>query len=180
MAKVKPYSNASKYHKLLSQITCPVWLLHGDDDKLVAFGESCNLSSYFTYCFGVIKLKDCGHIPHEEIPNKFVDIIKNIIEKELDEFNLRKNQSSYRLQFESRSNGNNANENNILNKGAQKLKEIILNINLSLNKSTKTQNARTENENKHEKLPDIEASTSTSTININNNKLTESSALLSD
>merc|ERR1719273_1611378 len=47
MARVKPYCGSSKYHKSLSMLQCPVWILHGDDDKLVAFRESVALSQHF-------------------------------------------------------------------------------------------------------------------------------------
>eukprot|EP01084_Bolivina_argentea_P202649 346209_1 len=184
MARIKPYSTHLKYHKSLSNITCPVWILHGDDDKLVTFRESVALSSHYKYCFGPIKLNHCGHIPHEEISNEFVSIIRNIIVQELKQFNS--NKTSYQL--ENNSNANDIN-NNIINKGAQKLKEIFkLNRNTSndLNQLSNTENVvkssttnqtelQHENDNKTEN-----ENINTSINNRNNNKVTENSALLSD
>jgi len=45
MSQTEPYSKMEQYHKCLSKIDCPVWLLHGDDDKLVTFRESLQLAA---------------------------------------------------------------------------------------------------------------------------------------
>jgi len=174
MARVKPYSNSSKYYKSLSMIKCPVWLLHGDDDKLVTFRESLALSQHFKYSFGPIKLKNCGHIPHEEIPKEFVNVIQNIIKEQLKKFNKDKN--SYHLNATD-DDGQSTNDNdndNIFDKGAQKFKQMIMNIThkkesekeLTKNHANLIINDNNDNNdnNKEEEM----------------NKVTENSALLSD
>eukprot|EP00484_Ammonia_sp_Unknown_P022764 CAMPEP_0197030374 /NCGR_PEP_ID=MMETSP1384-20130603/9623_1 /TAXON_ID=29189 /ORGANISM="Ammonia sp." /LENGTH=610 /DNA_ID=CAMNT_0042459705 /DNA_START=614 /DNA_END=2446 /DNA_ORIENTATION=+ len=128
MARVKPFSSSAKYHKALSRLTCPVWLLHGDDDKLVTFRESVSLAQHFQFAFGPIKLRNCGHIPHEEIPKQFVKVIYQIVCQQLVQFQQHK--SSYQLNLSGHENDDGQDDGNIINKGAKKIKDMMKNIHI--------------------------------------------------
>ena len=74
--------NQTNYNKILKELKCDyVFILHGDDDKLVSNRECKSIFKIFNQNLNLkvkklIKIKHCGHIPHEELPIKFVSIIE--------------------------------------------------------------------------------------------------------
>lgn len=91
MAKCSEFSsNYLYFHECLYHLNIPVFILHGDDDKLVDFRESVVFGEYFQCC-EVIKLGNCGHMPHEEIPHVFVRHVLEICNQQnLENFNCQK------------------------------------------------------------------------------------------
>jgi len=75
-------------------------------------------------------LKDCGHIPQQEITNEFVEIIGDIIGRKL----LAFEQSDARLrnaEEDEKAQGNeNGDVHNILNLGKEKIKQMMRNIHI--------------------------------------------------
>ena len=172
MSRTKPYSKMDEYHKSLSEIQCPVWLLHGDDDKLVTFRESVLLAQRYKYGFGPIKLRNCGHIPHQEIPKEFVEIIVDIVCRKLIEFERR--DVNLLCNAEEEKVVENGDVANILNKGKEKFKQMMRNIHIMPNKHKKG-NEDGLIQNSPQKQEVIKVNTTQSQL-----KATESSALLPD
>jgi len=96
-----------------------VWLLHGDDDKLVSLRESIALSQCFKYAFGPMILSQCGHIPFQERPSHFVKVIGDIINGDLKRFKMRSPSESQEVEADSP---------NFLNQGAHRIKEMLSSI----------------------------------------------------
>jgi len=65
----------------LPEIKCPVLMLHGDDDKLIMFPESKRISERFPKPAELIKIRHCGHMPHEELPEVFADHVCRFLEQ---------------------------------------------------------------------------------------------------
>lgn len=78
MAKVDLPPN---YKKALSQINCPVLVLYGDDDLLGHIEESHNMYNAIKHTTHAefLKLHSCGHMPHEEIPRRFVNAVSEFV-----------------------------------------------------------------------------------------------------
>merc|ERR1719471_191024 len=65
----------------LPEIDVPVLMLHGDDDKLIMFPESKRISERFPKPAELIKVRHCGHMPHEELPEVFSDHVCRFLER---------------------------------------------------------------------------------------------------
>ncbi|XP_012858490.1 PREDICTED: uncharacterized protein LOC105977689 [Erythranthe guttata] len=64
--------------KRLGQISCPVLIVTGDTDRLVPSWNAEKLSRAISgSCFEIIK--KCGHLPQEEKPEEFVDIVDKFL-----------------------------------------------------------------------------------------------------
>ncbi|ETO16912.1 hydrolase, alpha/beta fold family protein [Reticulomyxa filosa] len=78
MAKVKSRPN---YHQALVQLkNIHVFIVIGDDDKLVTYRECVVLSKNIANSL-VIKLEKCGHMPMEESPQQFAEVIVDLLHK---------------------------------------------------------------------------------------------------
>lgn len=57
-----------------------VLIVHGKDDALVPIANSCRLAQILpnTTC---IEFNQCGHMPHEEMPEKFVEEVSNFVQR---------------------------------------------------------------------------------------------------
>jgi len=61
--------------KRLHELRTPALILHGADDKIVEFSESQKLlRALEPVCVSaqLIRIDDCGHVPHEEFPRVFL------------------------------------------------------------------------------------------------------------
>jgi pimeloyl-ACP methyl ester carboxylesterase len=58
----------------LDEITMPVLVITGDDDRIVPTEESIRLASELQGSQLVV-VPDCGHVPHEECPAPFLDAV---------------------------------------------------------------------------------------------------------
>lgn len=82
MARVKPITkHKHEYFQRLKSIRCPVWIIHGSDDRLVHIRESQQLLGYFK-CAKLIMIENGGHMPHEEMPKIFVRNVMHILNKD--------------------------------------------------------------------------------------------------
>ncbi|XP_024029705.1 uncharacterized protein LOC21400132 [Morus notabilis] len=65
--------------KRLHEISCPVLIVTGDDDRLVPAWNAERLSRAIPgSCFEVIK--HCGHLPHEEKVDEFISIVQKFLQ----------------------------------------------------------------------------------------------------
>eukprot|EP01083_Nonionella_stella_P186393 682185_1 len=55
-------------------------LIHGDDDRLVTFSESQRLARQLKNS-EIVKIEQCGHIPHAERPSEFVDELTHFLSR---------------------------------------------------------------------------------------------------
>ncbi|MBN8413617.1 alpha/beta fold hydrolase [Halomonas litopenaei] len=63
----------------LAQITCPVLVLHGDQDE---YGSEAQPRRYAELPAGPCQmqiLKECGHVPHREQPDRVLEIITSFV-----------------------------------------------------------------------------------------------------
>lgn len=66
--------------KRLDEISCPVLIITGDNDRLVPSWNAERLSRAIPgSCFEVIK--HCGHLPHEERVEEFLTIVEKFLQK---------------------------------------------------------------------------------------------------
>ena len=63
--------NPVDYSKRLADLTIPVLVVTGDDDRIVPTEQSMQLSREIPGAELVV-LKDCGHVPQEECPDQFM------------------------------------------------------------------------------------------------------------
>ena len=63
--------NPVNYSNLLANLTMPVLVVSGDDDRIVPTDQSMQLSREIPGAELVV-LKDCGHVPQEECPDQFM------------------------------------------------------------------------------------------------------------
>ena len=67
--------NPVSYSGHLANLTMPVLIITGDDDRIVPTAQSIQLSGEIPGAeLGV--LKDCGHVPQEECPDQFMTSIR--------------------------------------------------------------------------------------------------------
>ncbi|GMH41922.1 hypothetical protein BSKO_09841 [Bryopsis sp. KO-2023] len=59
-----------------------VLIIHGEEDMLVPFINSEKLAKSIPNC-KLISYADCGHIPHEEMPERFVEDLKGWISEQM-------------------------------------------------------------------------------------------------
>lgn len=73
--------------KRLKDVTAPVHILHGDNDKVVAVIDSqkavrCLLDSQAASAM-LILIEKCGHVPHQEHPEVFVEEVDRFIREQI-------------------------------------------------------------------------------------------------
>jgi pimeloyl-ACP methyl ester carboxylesterase len=59
----------------LSELKVPVLVITGDDDRIVPTEQSVRLASEIPGAKLAV-LPGCGHVPHEECPEAFLDALK--------------------------------------------------------------------------------------------------------
>jgi pimeloyl-ACP methyl ester carboxylesterase len=67
--------NPVDYSERLVDLTMPVLIITGDDDRIVPTEQSIQLSKEISGAELVV-LKDCGHVPQEECPDQFMTSIQ--------------------------------------------------------------------------------------------------------
>lgn len=58
----------------------PVLIIHGENDRVVPLSNSKTLTELLPNAELVV-MKDCGHVPHEEQPVRFAEIVKRFLEQ---------------------------------------------------------------------------------------------------
>jgi len=71
--------NPVNYSNRLANLTMPVFVVTGDDDRIVPTEQSIELSKEIPGAQLAV-LKDCGHVPQEECPDKFMTSIQAFLE----------------------------------------------------------------------------------------------------
>ncbi len=71
-------SRASGLAERLDELTLPVLVITGDDDRIVPTAESIRLAGELPDAQLAV-IADAGHVPHEERPEAFMDAIKGFI-----------------------------------------------------------------------------------------------------
>jgi pimeloyl-ACP methyl ester carboxylesterase len=71
--------NPVDYSKRLANLTLPVLVVTGDDDRIVPTEQSMQLSREIPGAELVV-LKDCGHVPQEECPDQFMASMQAFLE----------------------------------------------------------------------------------------------------
>lgn len=70
--------NPVNYSERLANLTMPVLVVTGDDDRIVPPGQSMQLSGEIPEAELVV-LKDCGHVPQEECPDQFMGSMQDFL-----------------------------------------------------------------------------------------------------
>lgn len=65
----------------LDELDVPVLVIAGDDDRIVPTEESLRLAGEIPQAELVI-LEGCGHLPHEECPEAFLEAVERLLERE--------------------------------------------------------------------------------------------------
>jgi pimeloyl-ACP methyl ester carboxylesterase len=71
--------NPVNYSERLPDLTMPVLVVTGDDDRIVPTEQSIQLSKEIPGAELVV-LKDCGHVPQEECPDQFMTSVQSFLE----------------------------------------------------------------------------------------------------
>lgn len=71
-------SRESKLADRLTEFNMPVLVITGDDDRIVPTEQSVRLAGEIPNADLVI-IKQCGHLPHEEQPDEFMQAVTNFI-----------------------------------------------------------------------------------------------------
>ena len=71
--------NPVSYSERLANLTMPVLVVTGDDDRIVPTDQSMQLSREIPGAELVV-LKDCGHVPQEECPDQFMTSMQAFLE----------------------------------------------------------------------------------------------------
>jgi pimeloyl-ACP methyl ester carboxylesterase len=71
--------NPVNYSERLADLTMPVLVVTGDDDRIVPTGQSIQVSRQIPGAELVV-LKDCGHVPQEECPDQFMTSMQAFLE----------------------------------------------------------------------------------------------------
>lgn len=82
MAEMAGMIDNNKLSKSLQNHRLPTLLFHGAQDKLVPFHDSLKLASVLEANLTkvtLIKIDECGHVPHEEMPAEFVAQIQTFL-----------------------------------------------------------------------------------------------------
>jgi len=66
-------------HTYLAQISIPVTIIHGQDDKLVPFSESQRALKLLQA--RLVPLAHMGHVPHEERPVEFIAEVREFLQQ---------------------------------------------------------------------------------------------------
>jgi pimeloyl-ACP methyl ester carboxylesterase len=64
----------------LDQVRPPVLVITGDDDRIVPTAQSVRLASELPGAELVV-IPDCGHVPHEECPQAFLDAVQRFLDR---------------------------------------------------------------------------------------------------
>ena len=67
----------SRFQDQLHKHRVPVLIVHGEQDAIVPVGNSCRMSAMLQV--PVLKLANCGHSPHEEMPSAFVELVTALV-----------------------------------------------------------------------------------------------------
>jgi len=71
-------SNESKLADRLTEFNMPVLVITGDDDRIVPTEQSVRLADEIPNAELVV-IPQCGHLPHEERPNEFMQAVTNFL-----------------------------------------------------------------------------------------------------
>jgi pimeloyl-ACP methyl ester carboxylesterase len=63
----------------LNQLTLPVLVITGDDDRIVPTEDSIRLASELPNA-DLVVIPNCGHVPHEECPSAFLEATEGFLE----------------------------------------------------------------------------------------------------
>ena len=63
----------------LDEVSMPVLVITGEDDRIVPTGNSQRLASELPEAQLVV-IPDCGHVPHEERPEEFLEAVTGFLE----------------------------------------------------------------------------------------------------
>ena len=66
----------------LDELTLPILVLTGDDDRIVPTEQSVRLAGELPNAELVV-IPDCGHVPHEECPGAFLQAVTGFLEEEI-------------------------------------------------------------------------------------------------
>ena len=72
--------NPVNYTERLAELTMPVLVVTGDDDRIVPTARSIQLSTEIPGSELVV-LNACGHVPHEECPDQFMTSVRPFLER---------------------------------------------------------------------------------------------------
>jgi len=72
--------NPANYSGSLANLTMPVLVVTGDDDRIVPTKQSIQVSREIPGAELVV-LKDCGHVPQEECPDQFMTSVQSFLEE---------------------------------------------------------------------------------------------------
>jgi pimeloyl-ACP methyl ester carboxylesterase len=64
----------------LDELTMPVLVITGDDDRIVPTANSIELADALPVA-GLVVVPDCGHLPHEEEPEAFLEAVRNFLDE---------------------------------------------------------------------------------------------------
>lgn len=81
MTRVKP---TVKVESRLSHVESPVGIIHGANDKLITFGESKRIHASLErhgQRSDLVRIDNCGHVPHQELPKTFAGAVRKLWEK---------------------------------------------------------------------------------------------------
>jgi pimeloyl-ACP methyl ester carboxylesterase len=71
-------SHASHLPEQLDQLTLPILVITGDDDRIIPTADSLRLSKELPNAQLVV-IRKAGHVPHEEQPADFMDALRNFL-----------------------------------------------------------------------------------------------------
>jgi pimeloyl-ACP methyl ester carboxylesterase len=74
-------SRESKLAERLTEFNMPVLVITGDDDRIVPTEQSVRLADEIPNAELVV-IEQCGHLPHEEQPEEFLQAVKEFLESE--------------------------------------------------------------------------------------------------
>jgi len=71
-------SRASKLDKRLDELTLPILVITGDDDRIVPTADSIRLAGELPNA-SLVVIEAAGHVPHEEQPAEFMDAVREFL-----------------------------------------------------------------------------------------------------
>jgi len=81
-------SQESRLVEQLNEVTHPTLVITGDDDRIVPTEQSIRLAGELPNAI-LRMIPQCGHVPHEECPNEFIQIIEEFLASVLFQDTLR-------------------------------------------------------------------------------------------
>jgi pimeloyl-ACP methyl ester carboxylesterase len=81
-------SQESRLVEQLNEVTHPTLVITGDDDRIVPTEQSIQLAGELPNAILRV-IPQCGHVPHEECPNEFIQIIEEFLASVLFQITLR-------------------------------------------------------------------------------------------